>query len=215
MTRDQRRRPWYRSYLPGWIVSGGGGGGLSTVTTDATLTGAGTVASPLKVANPFPSGWPLTWYASRPGGGSIQQIFGQNVNTLVLYGIYIEAQVRFGHIVLDIQTADAVNNCDVGFYNIGGTLAAHIGAQTIPSTGIQSFSVSGGAVTLNPGRYYWASTSTTATAGYRVSDQQHNNWTFILNNNFGASAGGALPASITPPADAIQNEYTPHFALTT
>ena len=33
--------------------TGGGGGGLSTVSTDATITGDGSSASPLSVANPF------------------------------------------------------------------------------------------------------------------------------------------------------------------
>ena len=40
---------------PAWIAapSGGGGGGITSVTSDPTLSGAGTTASPLAVANPF------------------------------------------------------------------------------------------------------------------------------------------------------------------
>lgn len=38
-----------RRWAPGWFLFGGGGG-LASVQTDATLTGAGTVASPLSIA---------------------------------------------------------------------------------------------------------------------------------------------------------------------
>jgi len=44
-----RRGLGLRQFLNGWIITGGGSGGLSTVSHDATLTGNGTSGSPLGV----------------------------------------------------------------------------------------------------------------------------------------------------------------------
>jgi hypothetical protein len=212
----RRLKKLLRGYAPGWwSTGGGGGGGLSSVTTDATLTGNGTAGSPLKVAAPFPSGWPLAWWNTPPCGSNAAGTFTATANKLTLYGLFIPAQVQFGHIVLDISVADAVNSYDFGLYNNAGTLVAHIGAQTIPATGIQSFAVVGGPITINPGRYYVAGTGNANTASLQVGNMLHVTWNFLLATNFGASAGGALPASIAPPADSIQTQYAANFVLMT
>lgn len=61
MRAIRRKRNWWS---PGWWLTGGGGG-LSSVQTDATITGSGTLASPLSIAGMLTVG-PI---ASRPASG--------------------------------------------------------------------------------------------------------------------------------------------------
>ena len=53
LARDGTDRQNPSNDTEGWAVLGTGGGGLSTVETDATLTGDGSTDDPLAVANPF------------------------------------------------------------------------------------------------------------------------------------------------------------------
>jgi hypothetical protein len=230
------RRPWYRSYFPGWWAfnpgSGGGGGTVTTdgvtiqgngsggspiallaVETDATLTGAGVVGNTLKVATPFPGGWPLAFYSQ--GQGSANQLvqFANANNTLNVYGFSLLAQVRFSNITVYIGTADNANNCDLGLYNSSGTLVAHIGAQHLPATNNQTFAIVGAPITLNPGIYFFATTSVATTAAIYISGGNAQAWAYSLNTSYGASVGGALPASIAAPAASVQSVYVPSFAL--
>lgn len=222
-------------YFPGWFVSGGGGsGGAATVQTDgvtiqgdgsagnkiailavqtdATLTGAGTVASPLSAVTQTPTGWPLPYFQFGVAAASATGL-ASPVNTLQLVGIWILAQLRFSNVTVIVGTADAVNNYDIGMYNAAGTRAWHIGAQTIPSTGIQTFAVAGAPITINPGLYFWATTAVVNTATIYTSGTTAQTLLYFSAFNQGATVGGAIPASITPPAKSISRDNMPFFAL--
>ena len=182
---------------------------LKAVQTAARLTGAGTVASPLDVA-----GWPLTWFATNPGGTAGAQQFTYSANTLYIAGVLLLAPVRFSNITVDVAVVDAVHNCDLGFYTYAGNLVANIGPQTIPSLGLQTFATVQGVVTLPPGRYFFATTSVGTTAALLWSTAPGSILQFQSNGIFGASAGGVLPAMIVPPADSLTaNTYYPVFIL--
>lgn len=188
---------------------------IKAVQTDATLTGAGTVASPLSAAQQMPSGWPITWLAyGGPYSNAIFSKLATVANTLVLYGISFPAAVRFGHIVINLITGDNANNSDVGFYSAAGALLAHVGAQHFNFTGNSSIAVVGGAVAIGPGRAYFATTSVGTVATIANSNDAGSPSMFLNQANFGSSTGGSLPASITPPADTIAVNG-PIFALTT
>lgn len=206
------RRPWHRRYLPGWIVSGGGGsGGASTVQTDgvtiqgdgsagnkiaikqvetqARLTGAGTVASKLDIA-----GWPCTFFTYPQATG-----FGPTVtaNKLILLGFTLDCALTFSQVTVSLVTNDNTNNSDIGLYNSAGTLIANIGAQHTPAGGDQTFAFTQGAQTISPGLYFFAVTSAGSTLNPNGNQQF---FCAYFNGTFGTSAGGALPASIAPPA---------------
>jgi hypothetical protein len=185
---------------------------IKAVQRDATLSGAGTVASPLGAVQQTPTGWPLTWWDNPIGGTNGTALFASSINTLSLNGIAIPAQVRFNSIVFQVTIADAVNNCDIGLYNSAGTLVAHIGAQILATTGLKNIAVVGAPITLNPGRYYLATTSNATTATYETQTG-NGNLCFLRNANFGSSSGGALPNTITPPADSVAQNQQPVFAL--
>jgi hypothetical protein len=195
-----------------WVWNPGGGGGSGTVhtdgvtitgdgstgnpiailqvETDATLAGAGTVASPLGVAD-----WPLPYISA----GDNNNAFVVTANQVSVYGFVIPYRFTFSNIAVASQTGDSVNNSDVGIYSAAGNLVAHIGAQAIQTfTGLQAFAVVGGAKTLPPGVYFFGWTSAA-----NVLTLAGNSGTPILSYTAtaAASAGGALPGTITPPAN--------------
>lgn len=190
-------------------------GGLATVSVDGvTITGNGTPGNPLIGAGGTPAGWPVTYFAPPAFGAPAGSNFANPLSTLSLTGIALPAAVRFGTFVLDIAVADAVALYDAGFYTAAGALAFHIGAQTMPATGIRSFAIVGGTRTLNPGRYYFATTGASITAGANYNSTANDCLMFLQTTGFGVSALGVLPATITPPADALVYGRQPIFALT-
>jgi hypothetical protein len=202
LARLIRRIP---KYHPGWFATGAGGG-LSTVAVTACLTGNGTAASPLDVA-----GWPLSgWVINAPIPN--QRFFAPVANTVRAISFWLPAPVVFSFIGFDVGVADAVNNCDVGIYDSTGALVAHIGAQPMPTTGVVGFGVVGAPITLSPGLYFYATTSDAATATIFEGQSTGNSWCWSHLVNAGASAGGALPASITPLTRA-PDSYSPDIML--
>lgn len=119
-------------------------------------------------------------------------------NKIYLTGFPVYTPIVFSKITLTFSTGDAVNNQDFGLYNPAGTLVANIGAQIIAGTAAVTYNVVQGSQTIQPGLYYsaWTSNGTTSRIWFASS------WGFFTSNNFGSSAGGALPGSITPPAAA-------------
>jgi len=162
---------------------------LKAVQTNAGLTGAGTVGSPLGAA-------PTTYWQPWFGRGSLSS---QTItaNTLYLSAMPVNWPVTFSHIGYAVNTADNSGNLyDIGVYNAAGTLLVHLGATAgttfCPTTGNKSVAVS--STTLQPGVYYFAVTGNASTLSMNNCDTSH----FFASISFGASSGGALPNSITP-----------------
>lgn len=148
-----------------------------------------------------PNGWPLTWWNNMDFGTTASTPFVGVANTLNVSGFVLPAAVQFNKIFLNILVADAANLYDVGIYTYAGALVAHIGAQHLPSTGILGFSVIGGPITLNPGRYFFALTGNATTAANRTYTGANFGFIWTAAQSVTASSGGALPSSMTPPAD--------------
>jgi hypothetical protein len=105
--------------------------------------------------------------------------------------------------VLDLHVADASNQYSVGIYNSAGTLVAHIGPQSFPSTSVSNnvfvFVENPSVVVFNPGKYYLGFTGTGNTLTFNALAS-------ILIPlgvmSVGAgTTGGNLPTPITPPTD--------------
>jgi hypothetical protein len=192
-----------KGYQPGWFSNkgGGSGGGLASVSHDATLSGLGTAGTPLKIAGGAVPGFSTGFPASTSSAVT--------ANKLVLNSVFIPSPTVFANIAVAVSAADAVNNCDLGLYDATGAMVANIGAQPIAATGRQSFATVQGVKTIGAGLYYFAFTSNAAVlvllAGNGVL-------TPYFLGTFGASAGGALPANITPPANNF-DQYPTQFTL--
>lgn len=211
-------------YFPGWFVSGGGGSGgaatvqtdgvtiqgdgsagnkiaIKAVQTDATLTGAGTVASPLVVDHP--TGWPVTIWLPQGATGGTNHSFP--TNTLDIYGIQVKEQVRFSQIYISIAQLDNAHLYDVGIYNFAGTLLANIGPIGLPATGNLFFTTNQSAQTINPGIYWFVFTGNNGTAQYQTDLGGRQTVAYASAQATQSSAGGTCPATITPLAKSYTN----------
>lgn len=187
--------------------------GQRAVADQVTITGLGTPSSPFVATQGNVTGWPLTWWTSPTAGGVGGELFAQTANKIELWGLTIPCPVQLNSIIVQVATLDAVGLYDVGLYNSAGVLAAHVGPTVFGATGVTTTAIIGGPVTLTPGRYYWATTGNANTAAYTSSINAASCYLFVRSSNFGASIGGALPSTIVPPAQSVNTNEFPVFAL--
>jgi hypothetical protein len=159
-----------------------------------------------------PTGWPLPFFTTSPNGSATTNAGANPANTVTLCGLKLEAQVQVSNISVYVGVTDAVNNCDMGLYNALGALLTHIGAQTLPNGTYQTFALVGAPVTINPGLLFFGFTSAGTTAELAFGSGQ-GIWGYTFVQNAGASVGGALPASVTPPAYGTAPLTYPYFVL--
>ena len=127
------------------------------------------------------------------------------LNITKLWGFLLPYSVTTTKITYDVTTADnTANNYDIGIYNSSGNLVVDIGPTPgttfAPSKLFRTLSWTQGSTAFAAGRYYIgltmncsASCAQIAAVGSYVS--------FAINASAGASTGGALPSTVTPPAD--------------
>jgi hypothetical protein len=175
----------------GVTLQGDGSGGnkirILQVETDATLTGAGTVASPLSVVNT-----PVPFWTNHAQDTSVGSLVA---NQLALQGHVIEYPLTATNLIIAISTGDAGGLYDIAIYNPAGTRLGHVGAQAMPTTGIQSFAIIGGPISLARGLYYFGITgnSTVMQFNFNVAIVA------LFNASYVATVGGVCPASIAAP----------------
>ena len=134
-------------------------------------------------------------------------------NTVQLSGFILNNSVQFSKIIFrNGGTSDLGSNYDVGIYDSSGVLKAHTGVFGFPAT-FADLSI-GAAVTLSSGKYYFAVTTSAAAPSALITSASFSVGqlpTFLLTTNTAiASSGGALPNSITPPADSWSFGSTVH-----
>jgi trimeric autotransporter adhesin len=137
---------------------------------------------------------------ARTGNG---QAAGHNLNKL--WGILLPYNVTTTEITYNVTTADnTANNYDIGIFDGSGNLVVDIGPTPgttfAPSKIFHTLHWTQGSTALLAGRYYLAfitncssSCAAVAAAASYVS--------FAINVSAGTSQGGALPSTMTPPAD--------------
>jgi hypothetical protein len=122
-------------------------------------------------------------------------------NTVSCVGVVIPpGGLSDGHVVFGVNTGDAIHNYDWGIYSATGTLEAHIGAQDGSGTGDVAFAFSGGTQSIAAGKAYECITSAGSTFAAEGAGDEASFYNFQSTGI--SSSGGALPGSITPPADA-------------
>jgi len=164
-----------------------GAGALITVST-----GGGGSSTPNTMAFPW-------------GGmvGAVAATALSAANKIQISGFYLPNSVTVNNIVVSINTPDAANNYDWGVYDSTGALKVHVGAHVVPASGVVDLPVLASA-TLAAGKYYFAYTgnATVALITAAPNNVSTKEVTFLaLVESATASAGGALPATITIPAD--------------
>ena len=146
-----------------------------------------------------------------PGANGAGQNTGpSSANAINVVAFLVPMQVQFGHITIDIASADTVAgslcasfaDCyDVGVYNMSGTRLCDWGATAFSSGGLTSAACAQGTVTLTPGYYVFAFTGNATTAKIYFGTAGNGGFVQLSSATSGTSStGGALPASISVPS---------------
>lgn len=128
------RRPWYRRYLPGWIVTGGGGSGSGQA--------------------------PLAGYVAPQ---HIDTNITPGQNHLFINAFFLPVAVTFSKLSIYCQTGDASANSDWGLYNNSGALIANVGPTATSSFNAVTANALQGSQTIQAGTWWFAVTTSGTT----------------------------------------------------
>jgi len=187
---------------------------LSTLTAGQNVTithGPGTIT----IAAQSGSAPALPFFVT--GDGRVGFAQGALKNVTTLWGFLLPYSVTTTQITYDLSNADnTANNYDIGVYGNDGTLVVDVGAipgtTFAPSTGFRTLAWTQGSTVLNPGRYYIGFTTNCSTQCAKVA-AAGNNMSFAVGASSGASVGGTLPSTITPPADSWNTGVQPTVVI--
>lgn len=189
---------------------------LGTLTAGANVSitaGPGSVT--ISAAGGGGGGTILPFFATGGERTGANQATVKNVNKL--WGFLLPYSVTTTQVTYDVTTADnTANNYDIGIYNNSGNLVLNIGPTpgTIfaPSKKFLTIAWHQGSTTLPAGRYYIGFTANCASAcGALAADPSY--VSFAINLSAGTSTGGALAATVTPPADSWNTGNQPTIVI--
>jgi hypothetical protein len=145
----------------------------------------------------------LPFFVTASARNGATQVLTQNVTKL--WGFLLPYNVTTTEITYDITTKDStVNDYDIGIFNSAGSLVLDLGPTAgttfAPTAAFHSLKWAQGSTSLAAGKYYIAITTNCKTA-CAVVGAVGSFISFAANASAGATTGGALPATLTPPAD--------------
>ncbi len=176
--------------------------GTLTAGANVTITNA---AGKITIASTGGGGGATTLPLFITASGRTGSTIGPGVNLNTLWGILLPYDVTSTEITYDIMTVDTKASIyDLGLFDNTGNLVVDIGptaAATFSAVkGFKTLSWAQGSTTLPAGRYYLGfTTNCTATCAKIAAATAV--ISFAINKSAGASTGGALSDSITPPVD--------------
>jgi fibronectin-binding autotransporter adhesin len=139
------------------------------------------------------------------GGEHTGGVQAATKNLTKLWGILLPYNVTTSQITYDVTTADnTANTYDIGIFDNSGNLVANIGPTPgttfAPAKAFETLAWTQGSTSLVAGRYYLAFTTNCASTCAAIAAST-TYISFAINASAGASTGGALPYTMTPPAD--------------
>ena len=139
------------------------------------------------------------------------------MNLTKLWGFLLPYNVATTEMTYDVTTPDnTANDYDVGIFNNSGTLVLDIGPTPgttfAPAKGFHTLMWKQGSTSLGAGRYYIALT-TNCSATCAVVGASSAWVSFAIDASAGASTGGALPSTVTPPADLWNSGVQPMVVI--
>jgi len=153
--------------------------------------------------------------------------FSTATNKGIFTGVILTFPKTTTKVTYLVSTADNTANVyDIGVYSgtSGGTCTqvAHVGPTAgttfAPASSTwKTLNWTGGAVTLQPGRYYMAYT-TSCTSSCATMGGDSGGMTFAgnsggANSNVSVTSGGTLPATLTCPTDNMTTTSMPNWAI--
>lgn len=175
-------------------VTNPGSAGVTAVTGVAPITSSGGATPAIGLT-------PVTYWQTPNTSANFTQIGPAGANQTYASGLIINYPISVGHIAFDVAVLDnSANLYDVGLYNAAGNLVANVGAASYITTGLFTPALAQGTVRLNPGLYYVSLTgNATVMKIFGMASNATQSFVWGFSANAGASIGGALPATITPP----------------
>jgi fibronectin-binding autotransporter adhesin len=185
---------------------------LSTLTAGQNVTITNNPGS-ITIASNGPAPLPMFTTGGSQTGASLSPT--QNVTTL--WGFLLPYSVTTTQITYDVTTADnTANTYDIGIFNNAGNLVLDIsavaGTTFAPSAAFNTLAWTQGSTTLPAGRYYLAFTTNCASNCAAIGGTSAF-VSFAVNASGGTSTGGALPSTMTPPADAWNSGTQPTIVM--
>ncbi|MGA3088423.1 MAG: hypothetical protein ABSD75_07405 [Terriglobales bacterium] len=126
-------------------------------------------------------------------------------NVTKLWGFLLPYNLTTTKVTYDVASADnTANDYDIGIFDNSGNLVLDIGPNPgttfAPSKAFQTLPWTQGPTSLMAGRYYLALTSNCTSACAKI-EATTAYVSFAINASAGASVNGALPSTLSPPAD--------------
>jgi hypothetical protein len=181
-------------------------------TGDAPVLSTLTAGQNIKIANnpgsitisATPSSPTFQFFVTGGASTGASQAVTANVNSL--WGFLLPYAVTTTQITYEVMAVDnTANNYDIGIFNTSGKLLVDIGPTPgttfAASDAFQTLKWTQGSTGLAAGQYYLALTTNCSTTCAQVAAAP-TNVSFAINVSAGASTGGALSSTITPPAQA-------------
>ncbi|HEX4423891.1 MAG TPA: hypothetical protein VH079_00730 [Terriglobales bacterium] len=178
---------------------------LATLTAGANVTitnaaGKITIASTGGVGGGA-TALPFFVTASGRTGSTI----GAGTNLNMLWGFLLPYNVTSTEITYDVTTADNTAHLyDIGLFDNSGNLAVDLGPTAgtafAAKIGFKTLAWKQGSTSLAAGRYYLGFTTNCTATCAKIAGAT-TVVSYAINKSAGASSGGALSTSITPPAD--------------
>lgn len=137
--------------------------------------------------------------------------------TTALWGILLPYNVATTSVTYNVSVVDKTANLyDLGLFNNSGDLVVDLGAVAgttfAATTGLHTLSWQQGSTNLAPGRYYIGFTTACTSACASIGGST-NIVSFQVDGTVGTTTGGALPASLTPPADTWKQGNQPTLVI--
>jgi hypothetical protein len=188
-------------------ASGMSSGNYPKANGSASATDSGVAAGP----------YAAFWSTTGSTAATSPITFSGTSNKALAWGISVHHPLKTSNVAYYIAAADNTSNTyDIGIYDVGGNLKAHVGATAgtsfASSTGYKSLAWTTANLVLQPGDYFIAitcsATSSQATLGYST------NWTAGPNSSESVTSGGTLPATMTvPTVGAFSDASVPAIAM--
>jgi trimeric autotransporter adhesin len=175
---------------------------LGTLTAGANISITNSAGAITIASTGGSGGGTLPFFVT--GGARTGSTNGAGINLNKLWGFLLPSDVTTTEITYDVTTADnTANKYDIGIFDNSGALIVDLGAKAgttfAPSKGFKTLKWAQGSAKLSAGRYYLGlTTNCTANCALLAGAAYVS---FAANVSAGASSGGALATSVTPPAD--------------
>lgn len=151
------------------------------------------------------------------GNGQLSSPSPAGTNSVSLWGFQLPYNVTTTTLTYNVTVVDNTANLyDLGVFNNSGKLVLDIGATAgnkfAPTIGFHTLSWHQGSTSLTPGRYYIGFTTNCSSACASIGGDP-GLVSFLVSGSGGATTGGTLSSTITPPTDVWKGGTQPTIVI--